>query len=161
VVIVRHVAERWRSSNTGRLAALALGRAELVEYGRDDGDVGDAPAGGTWHPGPDAWLVYPEGPPRRVAPVPPPATLIVLDATWAQARRMRRRLAALRGLPVLALPIDEVPADRLRESPGGGRVSTIEAIAAALRLVEGEAPAAALERLFALHVARARASGRR
>ena len=49
---------------------------------------------------------------------------------------------------------------RMRASPGPGRVSTIEAIAQALRLLEGEAAAAPLEALFALAVARSRAAGR-
>jgi DTW domain-containing protein YfiP len=145
VVIVRHVGEKFRTSNSGRIAALALANGELLDHGGDDrvpDDLGDA------------WLVYPEGPPRREPPVPPPARLIFLDATWQQARRMRQRLPALRGMPILSLPVDEVPAARLRESPGGGRVSTIEAIARALRLCEGDAPADALERLFAILIAR-------
>ena len=41
-----------------------------------------------------------------------------------------------------------MPAARLRESPEPGHVSTIEAIARALRLLEGDAAAAPLERLF-------------
>lgn len=155
VVILRHASERWRSSNSGRTAALALANAEIVEHGHG------APVDEAALRAPGTWLVYPEGPPRREPPAPPPARLIVLDATWAQARRMRRRIEALRGLPVLHLAFDAIPAERLRESPGAGRVSTIEAIAAALRLVEGDPPADALERLFALHVERARASGRR
>lgn len=155
VVIVRHVAERWRSSNSARVAALALTRAEILDHGHGAA-VPDAALRA-----PGTWLVFPEGEPRRTAPVPPPERLVFLDATWHQARRMRQRIAGLRGLPVLSLPIDVVPAARLRESPGGGRVSTIEAIAAALRLVEGDAPAAALERLFALLVERSRAAGRR
>jgi len=66
---------------------------------------------------------------------------------------MFRKLSALRGLPVLRLPDAAMPAARLRESPGPGRVSTIEAIARALRLIEGDAAAAPLEALFALAVA--------
>lgn len=93
-------------------------------------------------------------------PVPPPKQLIVLDATWSQARRMYRKLDALRGVPILRLPDMDVPAARLRNSPGEGRVSTIEAIARALRLLEGEEPAAALERLFAVAVQRAQSTGR-
>jgi DTW domain-containing protein YfiP len=84
----------------------------------------------------------------------------VLDATWSQARRMYRKLDALRGLPILRLPDDTMPAARLRESPAPGRVSTIEAIARALRLIEGEAAAAPLEALFSLAVSRAAATGR-
>ena len=71
-----------------------------------------------------------------------------------------RKIEALRGLPVLRLPDAPVPAARLRASPGEGMVSTIEAIARALRLVEGEAPAAALEALFQVAVDKAVASGR-
>lgn len=151
VVILRHADERHRSSNTGRIAAMALEGAELVDYG--------APPGLDLAPG--TWLAWPDGPVAHVAPVPRPLGIVFLDATWHQARRMRRRVPALRDLPVLALPIATMPAARLRESPGRGRVSTIEAIAAALRLVEGEAPAAELERLFSIMVGRARDAGRR
>lgn len=153
VVIVRHHLERWRSSNSGRLAHMALPNSEIVEHGGADGPARLPPLEG-------AWLLFPEGEPVREAPVPPPAQLVVLDATWSQARRMYRKLGALRGLPTLRLPDGPMAAARLRESPGPGRVSTIEAIASALRLLEGEAVGAALERLFAEAVARAAASGR-
>jgi DTW domain-containing protein YfiP len=154
VVILRHVSEQFRSSNTGRIAAMALSRAEIVDHG----GAGGAPV--DLQPQRGTWLAWPEGPPQRVAPSPLPARLVFLDATWHQARRMRRRLPALRGLPVLSLPIGDVPRARLRRSPGAGRVSTIEAIAAALRLVEGEAPARELERLFAILIQRTRDAGR-
>jgi len=153
VVIVRHHLERHRSSNSGRLAHLALASSVLVDHGGAGGPARLPPLDG-------AWLVYPIGEPRHVPPVPPPRQLIVLDATWSQARRMFRKLDALRGLPILHLPPAPMPAARLRESPGPGQVSTIEAIARALRLLEGEPPAAALEALFALAVARAAATGR-
>lgn len=154
VVIVRHHLERWRSSNSGRLAHLALPNSEIVDHGGEGGVAVLPPLDG-------AWLVFPEGEPRHNAPVPPPRQLVVLDATWSQARRMFRKIAALRGLPILRLPDAPMPAARLRESPAPGRVSTIEAIARALRLVEGDAAAAPLEALFAVAVARAAASGRR
>ena len=156
IVIVRHVAERWRSSNSGRVAALALANSELVDYGDRGARFDDAAVAA-----PGTWLVFPEGPPRTAAPEPPPERIVVLDATWQQARRMRQRITGLRGLPILRLPDDAAPALRLRASPGHGLVSTMEAIARALRLVEGEAPAAALERLFALLAQRVRATGRR
>ena len=148
IVIVRHRLEKFRSSNTGRLAHLALSNSEIVEQG-----AAIPPLAG-------AWLLFPEGEPIAATPVPPPAQLVVLDATWSQARRMYRKLAALRGLPILRLPDAPMPVARLRESPGPGRVSTIEAIARALRLLEGDAAAAPLERLFELAVERARSTGR-
>jgi len=148
IVIVRHRLEKFRSSNTGRLAHLALPNSVIIEQGLPmpalDG----------------AWLLFPEGEPADAAPVPPPRQLIVLDATWSQARRMYRKLAALRGVPILRLPDTPMPVARLRESPGPGRVSTIEAIARALRLLEGDDVAAPLDRLFELAVERARSTGR-
>jgi DTW domain-containing protein YfiP len=153
IVIVRHHLERHRSSNSGRLAHLALPNSEIVEHGGLGGPARLPALDG-------AWLLYPEGEPARAAPSPPPAQLVVLDATWSQARRMYRKLHALRGLPILRLPDAPMAAARLRESPGPGRVSTIEAIAQALRLLEGDAAAAPLEQLFDAAVARAAASGR-
>jgi DTW domain-containing protein YfiP len=153
VVIVRHHLERHRSSNSGRLAHLALANSEIVDHGGGENATLPTLDG--------AYLLYPLGEPAYTVPEPRPRTLVVLDATWSQARRMYRKLDELRGLPVLSLPEAPMPAARLREAPAPGRVSTIEAIARALRLLEGEPAATALESLFALAVDRARASGRR
>lgn len=153
VVIVRHHLERFRSSNSGRLAHLALPNSEIVEHGGIAGPAKLPPLHG-------AWLLFPEGEPRTAPPEPPPEQLIVLDATWSQARRMYRKLDQLRGVPILRLPERVRPPGRLREAPSADRVSTIEAIAEALRLLEGDAVAAPLEALFALAVDRARATGR-
>lgn len=153
VVIVRHHLERFRSSNSGRLANLALPNSEIIEHGGSGGPAQLRDLDG-------AWLLFPEGEPAHVAPVPPPARLIVLDATWSQARRMYRKLDVLRGVPLLRLPDEPMPESRLRESPGPGRVSTIEAIARALRLLEGDQVATPLERLFEVAVRRAQSTGR-
>ncbi len=151
VVIVRHHLEQWRSSNSGRLAHLALPNSEIVEHGGERGPAVLPPLDG-------AWLLWTDGEP--CVPSPPPRQLVVIDATWSQARRMYRKLAALRGLPILRLPDEPMPSARLRVSPGPGRVSTIEAIARALRMIEGDAQALPLEGLFALAVERARSTGR-
>jgi len=153
IVIVRHHLERWRSSNTGRLAHLALTNSVIVEHGGELGSAVLPPLDG-------AYLVFPEGEPRDTPPDPPPAQLVVLDATWSQARRMYRKLDALRGLPLWRLPDAAMPAARLREAPSPGRVSTIEAIARALRMCESDTVATRLEQLFQLAVARARDTGR-
>lgn len=154
VVILRHYSERGRSSNSGRLAHLVMPSSVLHDVAPPEGEAPPPVIGE------GAWLVFPDGPAWTEAPSPPPRTLVFLDATWRQARRMRQRLPYLRGLPTLAL--SPVPAaDRLRAAPAEGMVSTIEAIATALRLVEGEAPAALLERAFDLAVRRSSQAGRR
>jgi DTW domain-containing protein len=155
IVIVRHSRERNRSSNTGRLAHLALPNSVIVDHG----DPGGAP---TVLPSLEgAWVVYPSGEPLERAPEPPPAQLVILDATWSQARRMFHKLGALRGLPILRFPDAPMPAGRLRASPAEGHVSTIEAIARALRLVEGDHVATPLETVFQVAVSRAEMTGRK
>jgi DTW domain-containing protein YfiP len=154
IVIVRQHAERFRSSNTGRLAHLALAGSALVDVGGPGRlELGAAALA------PDAWLLFPEGEPLRAPPAPPPSTIIALDASWHQARRMRQRLAGLRGRRVLALAPTPA-AERMRRAPVATHVSTIEAIAAALRLLGEPGPADELDRLFALAIERQRRAGR-
>lgn len=153
VVIIRHHLERHRSSNTARLASFALPNSEIIDHG---GQLGPA----VMPSFEGAWLVYPAGEPTSTVPAPPPKQLVFLDASWSQARRMYRKLGALRGLPILRLPEAPMPAARLRESPEPGHVSTIEAIARALRLCEGDHVARPLETLFEVAVSRAAMMGR-
>lgn len=130
VLIVRHPDELRKVSNTGAIAARVIG-ATLADYGASPlADLGPTPH-----------LLFADGPDRPEWPIP--STLVVLDGTWRQARRMRIRIGA--GMPVLTLPPDGRPAVlRMRERRLPGSLSTIEAIAGALdRLGEPE-PAAAL-----------------
>ncbi len=154
IVVVRHHSERLRSSNTGRLAHLALVGSALCDidgHGRLPFDLATAE--------PDAWLLFPEGEPRTRAPEPLPGAVIALDATWPEARRMRQKLPGLRGRRMLALaPV--AAATRMRKAPHASHVSTIEAIAGVLRLLGEPAAADALDQLFALACARQQRSGR-
>lgn len=132
VVIVRHVAELRLTSNTSRFAALALPNARILEYGGgptfDDGDL----------VGPGTALLYSAGPSaaQRPLPSPLPTRLVVLDGSYRQTRRMYKRIAALRALPELALPPPPVVPLRLRQPPRADGMSTLEAIAHALALLE-------------------------
>ena len=152
IVIVRQHSERFRSSNTGRLAHLALATSELHDVGGPGRLELDAIT-------PDAWLLFPEGEPRTTAPSPAPTTIIALDASWPQARRLRQRQPALQGRRILFLAPPPAPA-RMRAAPLVTHVSTIEAIAATLRLLGEPGPADALDHLFALAVDRQRRTGR-
>ncbi len=143
VVVVRHASEIPRLTNSGRWAAAALEGATIFDHALGDARsddllaalLGDAPA----------WLLYPSA--HAGAPAaPPPGTLVVPDATWAQARRMVQRLAPLRALPRLALP-PPPPATRLRQPPKGNGMSTLEAIAGAMDLLGDAATAGALREL--------------
>jgi len=157
-VVLRHVREADKSSNTARWAALLLPECELRAWAarpdvallRDLGQPGDC-------------LLFPgEGPPsspRR--PAVPPARVVVLDGTWRQVRRMLRALPALQALPRLSV----APRPRrfgLRAAPSPSHLSTLEAISSAVAVLESEALAEALDGCHRELVARAlSARGRR
>ena len=147
VVLIRHITEQMLTSNTGRFAALALPNSRLLEYG--GGEAFDASP--VLQPG--SALLYCSGPARPLPFVP--ARLIVLDGSFRQARRMYKRVAALRDLPEFSLPAPSVTPTRLRQPTQPDGMSTIEAIAAALSILEGPALAAPLWALHAELVRRA------
>lgn len=158
IVIVRHARELVKPSGTARIAALALPGAEIIEY-RDE--QGDTPA---WvralHPdpervlGPDAvaerlralpspHLLFPTGRTSRVAP----PTLVILDGTWRQARQMFRRIPGVPALPTVSLDSTAASVARLRNAFRAEERSTLEAIADAIAMLEGEDVAAPLHAL--------------
>jgi DTW domain-containing protein len=148
ILILQHVVELPKKSNTGRLAALALANARLLTYGAPGESFDTALVAE-----PGTWLLYPDGP---TAPpdAPAPRQLVVLDASWSQARRMTQRIAVLRTLPRLVLPPPEPGMLRLRDPTHPSGMSTLDAIARAVAVLEGAETAAPLERLAALRVQR-------
>lgn len=143
VLVVRHVAELRLTSNTGRFVALALPNSRILEYGGGpEFDDSELRADGTvlLYNASGATQLPPEGSVRR---------LIVLDGSFRQARRMYKRIDALRELPEVALPPPPVVPVRLRQPPSPHGLSTLEAVAHALALLEGPALAEPLHALQA------------
>lgn len=140
-VILRHQLETLKATNTARFAHLAMPSSEIVTYGHEPLDFGAlAPEG--------SWLLYPEAegePPRGK-----PTRVLVLDGNWPQTRRMLHRLPALRRLPRLSLT--HANPDRLRmRKPHEhlkASMSTLEAIAQAVRALEGEEKGAVLDHFY-------------
>ncbi len=145
-LVVRHEREAWRSSNSARVAALALPRLSIVPYGGRDTPLDEARfrAAGTW-------LLFPGSPPPPPG-TPPPETLVVVDGSYRQARRIVHHVESIRGLPRLSLPGPPPEAPRARQPPTKDGMGTLEAIAAAVRLLEGPEVSAPLERLLAKQV---------
>jgi DTW domain-containing protein YfiP len=142
VVFLRHASERDRLTNTGHWASLALEGSRVLEHG-----VPGEPLDATGLAAPGAWLLFPtpHPPPGDAAP---PRRLIVPDGTWAQARRIVQRVPEVRTLPRLAVDAAAPDALRLRRPLVAGGMSTLEAVAAALRVL-GDVEAA--DALDALH----------
>ena len=147
IVLIQHVTELLLTSNTGRFVALSVPSSRVLGYG------GGEPFDASCLSEPGTALLYCSGPTRPLDFVP--RRLIVLDGSFRQARRMYKREAALRELPELALPAPNVAPTRLRQPTRPDGMSTIEAIAAALSLLEGPECAAPLWALHAELVRRA------
>lgn len=147
IVVVRHALESLKSTNTARLAALALPSLRIVEYGAKDQPL-------------DGWalvheatcLLYPG--PVQVPPSPAPTRLIVLDGSWSQARGMLTRVKAFHALPKLSVAAPQVAPLRARHAPRADQLTTIEAIAGALDALslEGGEALRTLATLFAHRV---------
>lgn len=147
ILIVRHVREERSTSNTGRLAALMLSNACILPYGgRNPFDEGLLR-------GDDTWLLFPDA--RSHAPPGRPQRLVLLDASFSQARRMYRKISGLRGLQRCALGVPEQRVPGRRRSPRSDGLATIEAIAAALAQFESAELGAILMAAYAEFVRRA------
>lgn len=150
-LILRHLNEARRRTNSARIAALGLANCELLDR-REKFDRIE------FEPPPGAWVLFPNAPPPMEGQKPPDV-LIVLDGTWREAKRMFARVPALQLLPRLSLP-PPPPTPRLRVPPAYG-MATLECIAYAVGLLEGEEKSKPLHDLFALFVDRSREGARR
>lgn len=148
VIVVQHAKEATRTSNSGRLVPIAIeGGAVRLRGAR--GVPFDAR--GLDEPG--AVLLYPQ-PGAELLTAGRATTLVVPDGNWAQARKLVQREPALRRLPTVALPPGPPSRYRLRSHPDPERVSTFEAIARAIGVLDGPAAQARLEQVFTLFVER-------
>lgn len=137
VVLLQHPRERRIGIGTAYMAHLALPNSIIrvaYDFARDPvvrailTEASSSPVA-VLFPGPDA---------RDVATLPPgePLTLIVIDGTWSQARSLLRSNPALAALPRVAFT-PQGPSDyRIRRQPAEFCVSTIEALAEVLSILE-------------------------
>ena len=137
VVILQHPRERNVPIGTARLAELGLPRsmrlvgvdfASSPELERALSDP-EAPAI-VLFPGPDAKALTELEPGAR-------RTLVVLDGTWSQAEKIMKTNPRLRALERYQLSPSEPSRYRIRRAPAFECISTVEAIAQALTLLEG------------------------
>lgn len=83
---------------------------------------------------------------------PGPYHLIIPDGNWHQARRVRKREEVFKQIPAVKLPSGLVGEYRLRKAPQPDWVSTFEAVAYALGILEGEEVRERMLKFFRLWV---------
>ncbi len=153
IVLVMHRVEHRKPTNTGRLALACLPSAELVLRGLQTGAGADGRASGSLEalePGGETepLLLFPheDAVPLTARPSgAKPVTLVVPDGTWRQAAKVRARTPGLARMPAVTLPPGPPSRYRLRTEAHLSFVSTLEALARALGILEGPEVQRALE----------------
>lgn len=134
MIVLQHPTERFRSIGTSRMASLCLRGSELrvgVDFSRSAllDDALSRPAA-LLFPGPGA---------IDVEEAPPIETLVVVDGTWHHAKSLVRRNPRIATLPRIAFTPRRPSEYRIRKEPRADYVSTIEALAHVLGVLEGDA----------------------
>lgn len=132
VIVFVHKIELWKTSNSGRLVNKVLSNSSVRVRGDQE------------HPpepihAPRKLLLFPLEGARELRSddaLTPGTALIVPDATWGQARRLARREPLLADAEPVTLPLAAPSRYRLRRGSGEGMLSTFEAVARALGILE-------------------------
>jgi DTW domain-containing protein YfiP len=151
LLLLVHYTEARKPTNTGLLAARCLigSRVEIV------GDRERPIQQPLVAPGTPTVLLYPSATAVPIAQLASSgATVIVPDGSWRQAAKMGRRVPGLEGIPHVTLDDPRASEYQLRAEPHAHGLATMEAIARAWRILEGEAVEAALLAVFRVMVSR-------
>jgi DTW domain-containing protein len=136
VVILQHPRESDVPINTARIAELSLSNSTLhvgIDFSTDrtlQAALSD--------PAAPPVLLYPSDDAKDLAlePPPGPVTLVVIDGTWWQASKLFKQNPFLHSLPRYGLAPSEESRYRIRREPAAHCLSTIEALEAALVVLE-------------------------
>jgi DTW domain-containing protein YfiP len=150
VTLVIHHRELSRSSNTGLLAHQSLVHSEvrIRGEGRETLDLTEllSPDYRTllFYPSEDALELTRE----LVCQDTRPIHLIVPDGTWRQARKIHVRHQELKHIPRVKIGAPNHGIFQMRAQSRPERMATLQAIACALHVIEGDLVAAQLMRLY-------------
>jgi DTW domain-containing protein YfiP len=156
ITLVIHHRELSRSSNTGLLAHQSLANSEVRIRGesREALDLSDLLSSRyrtlLFYPSSDAL----ELDRQLVCQDPRPIQLIVPDGTWRQARKIHSRHPELKNIPRVTISAPNRATFQLRAQSRPERMATLQAIACALRIIEGDPVAARLMKLYHARVDR-------
>jgi DTW domain-containing protein YfiP len=129
IIVVAHPQELEKPTNTGRFVAASLESARLVRRHEL-----------TSPPPPGSALLFPSDDATPLDPQTlgaPPTVLYVPDGTYRQARRMMKRDPYLSALPRVGLPKHVRAVGHIRTGLRPDHLSTYEAVARALGILEG------------------------
>lgn len=133
ILVLQHQRERMHPFNTARMVQRALHKSSLVVGENEKLAQTDLRLN------PDAALLYP-GPGtkqlNKLAVHERPSQLVILDGTWHHAKTLLRDIPVIRTLPRFGLAPDQPGQYRIRLEPTDTSLSTVEAVVAALKVLE-------------------------
>jgi len=140
LIVIIHSKEWRRTTNTGHFARLAIQDSEVRLHGSPKQQVSSA---GIESASPSTLVLYPGRgadplSAESIAALPRPLTLLVPDGNWNQTQHMMRRLPMLSQARPVCLAERNLDHHGLRRNRRADRMSTFEAIAQALGILEGE-----------------------
>ncbi len=151
LVLLVHYTEARKPTNTGLLAARALAGSRVEIVGDRDRPIRQPLV----PPGAPVVLLYPSSDAVPLASIAASGvTVIVPDGSWRQAQKMGRRVPGVEGIPHVTFDDPRASEYQLRAEPRPDGLATLEAIARAWRILEGEAVEAALLGVFRVMVSR-------
>lgn len=152
--VIVHCKEWRRTTNTGHLARLAVAGGVVRQHGlmhrivEDDGIDANCPSTLVLFPGRGAEALTP----ALATSLPRPVTLVVPDGNWNQTKHMMRRVPMLTRAKPVRLPGTNRDFAGLRCNRLPDRMSTFEAIAQALGVLEGQETERRLLSFFRLYL---------
>lgn len=148
LTLIVHAKELKRTTNTGRLAARALVNSEVVVRGLGPVDLGAKILPGYrplfFYPAPGALELTPELIKESALPV----QLLVPDGNWRQAAKVRARHPEISHIPCVMIGAVNASEAHLRAEHLEYGMSTLEAVAKAMRVLEGDAVFEALNGFY-------------
>ncbi|MEE2829712.1 MAG: tRNA-uridine aminocarboxypropyltransferase [Myxococcota bacterium] len=129
-VFVQHPDEKHKTTNTGHLAHRGLAGSQLSWFWSRTSPP-EPPL--SWGSDSETVLLFPRQGDSPIAAAdlaerPGPLTIVVLDGTWRQARKMATSIPQLQGMPSVALPPEAHARFSLREETFPGGMSTLDAV---------------------------------
>ncbi len=150
ISLIIHAKELKRTTNTGRLALKALTNSEMRIRGEDREalDLSDLLRSDY-----KTYLFYPsedavELDEKLVAACPLPIQLIVPDGNWRQASKVHYRHHELKCIPRIKISSPNLNPLHMRKETTENGMATLEAIAHALRIIEGAEVGSVMLKLY-------------
>jgi len=133
VLILQHLGERDHPFNTARIVDRSLNHCQLIAGYPNTLQAQPLPLQ------PGAGILFPKPGARLLTELQEdelPSQLVLIDGTWGQAKSLYRDVAQLHDLPCYSLAPEKPGEYRIRREPDDQSLSTVEAIAASLEIIE-------------------------